>query len=248
MTITIQDIIDAGLVLTAPASGDYLLLKDISEEADSREWKAIKFSDLVNLAAQSALQALVAGQAAGDLFYASSATALARLAKPAVDSVLKNTSAGTLSWKPLTEFATSLSSCRLRRETNQAIANNTYDTIKFTSEDWDDDNFHSDSVNTDRITIPEDGKYMFGASVYFPSRANGMRRMWVGLGSGSSFLCGASDIFDAGTGTCMLSCSGLYEFTAGNYIRVIVWQNSGSSLNVEVQDAMPNFWIMKIGD
>lgn len=42
--------------------------------------------------------------AAGDIAYATSATALARLAKPSVDSVLKNTSAGALSWLALSTF------------------------------------------------------------------------------------------------------------------------------------------------
>lgn len=42
--------------------------------------------------------------AAGDISYAAGATSLAKLAKPSVDSVLKNTSAGTPSWLALTQL------------------------------------------------------------------------------------------------------------------------------------------------
>ena len=41
---------------------------------------------------------------AGDIIYATGASAAARLGKPSVDAVLKNTSAGTPSWKAISEF------------------------------------------------------------------------------------------------------------------------------------------------
>lgn len=68
-------------VLTTPAPSDLVLIWDNSEPLDINRVKVITFQNLVNLAAQSALQALVSGQTAGDTFYAYSATALARLAK-----------------------------------------------------------------------------------------------------------------------------------------------------------------------
>lgn len=42
--------------------------------------------------------------AAGDIAYATSSTALARLAKPSVDSVMKNTSSGVPSWLAIAAF------------------------------------------------------------------------------------------------------------------------------------------------
>lgn len=42
---------------------------------------------------------------AGDIVYATSATALARLGKPSVDSVLKNTSSGVPSWLSMADLA-----------------------------------------------------------------------------------------------------------------------------------------------
>lgn len=82
-------------VLTNPAPTDLVLLWDRSEPLDINKVKVISYQNLVNLAAQAAVQALVSGQAAGDMFYASSATALARKAKGTAGQVLKMNSGAT---------------------------------------------------------------------------------------------------------------------------------------------------------
>lgn len=87
--------INPDTLLETPASGDYVLIYDVSEPLDINKIKVIAYDDLVNLAAQSALQALVSGQAAGDMFYASSATALARKAKGTAGQVLRMNSGAT---------------------------------------------------------------------------------------------------------------------------------------------------------
>lgn len=76
-------------VLTSPAVGDYVLIYDASEPLDTKKIKVISYQNLVNLAAQSALQAIVTGQASGDTFYANGATSIARLAKGAAGQSLR---------------------------------------------------------------------------------------------------------------------------------------------------------------
>lgn len=76
-------------VLTNPAVGDYVLIYDASEPLDTKKIKVISYQNLVNLAAQSAVQSLVASQASGDLFYANGATSIARLAKGAAGQSLR---------------------------------------------------------------------------------------------------------------------------------------------------------------
>jgi len=87
--------INPDTLLELPASGDYVLIYDVSEPLDINKIKVIAYDDLVNLAAQSAVQALVSGQTAGDIFYASSATSLARKAKGTAGQVLKMNSGAT---------------------------------------------------------------------------------------------------------------------------------------------------------
>ncbi|HOJ01283.1 MAG TPA: hypothetical protein PLL88_06645 [Anaerolineaceae bacterium] len=82
-------------VLTTPAPGDLCLIYDQSEPLEVNKIKVISYQNLVNLAAQAALQALVSGQAAGDLFYASGPASLARLAKGTAGQSLKMNGGGT---------------------------------------------------------------------------------------------------------------------------------------------------------
>ena len=59
----------------SPALGDLMVLVDISEPFDVNKTKKIKFSTLINLAAQT----IITGQTEGDLFYASGSQAVSRL-------------------------------------------------------------------------------------------------------------------------------------------------------------------------
>src|ERR1035437_1690504 len=74
--------------LTAVAVGDYILIYDISEPLDVNKIKVITQADFLKLTTETARQAMVTGQAAGDLFYGASATALTRLAKGTNGQVL----------------------------------------------------------------------------------------------------------------------------------------------------------------
>ena len=86
---------DPDTVLETPAVGDIVLIYDVSEPLDVNKVKAITYGNLVNLAAQSALQALVSGQAAGDMLYADTAASLARLAKGTAGQVLSMNAGAT---------------------------------------------------------------------------------------------------------------------------------------------------------
>lgn len=68
---------------------------------------------------------------AGDIVYATSATALARLGKPSVDSVLKNTSAGVPSWLAITDLAKGLHAKNIGtfNAADQNITNTSYTDI-----------------------------------------------------------------------------------------------------------------------
>jgi hypothetical protein len=95
--------ISALTALTSPATGDELVINDISEALDANKTKKITLANLVaSLIPKSLLTAV------GDIIYATGSATPAVLAKPAATSVLQNTSGGTLSWKALTDFITSV--------------------------------------------------------------------------------------------------------------------------------------------
>ena len=75
--------------LAAAAVGDYILIYDASEPLDIYKIKVISIQDVLKLTTETARQPMVTGQAAGDLFYASAAGVLARLAKGTANQILK---------------------------------------------------------------------------------------------------------------------------------------------------------------
>ncbi len=102
---TIAAVLQASAMIAAQAAGD--LFYGISASAIGRlpigtANKILSSTGAAptwsTLAALAAVQAIVASQAAGDVFYGASASAIARLAKPAVDSLLFNDAAGAVSW------------------------------------------------------------------------------------------------------------------------------------------------------
>lgn len=102
------------------------------------------------------LAALFPYTAAGDIAYASAANALSRLAKPSVDSILKNTSAGTPSWLALTDV---ISFASVYHNTTQNFTTGVYAAMAFNSEYSDIPGWHSTSVNTSRMTVAANGYY-----------------------------------------------------------------------------------------
>ncbi len=81
---------NADTLLTAVAVGDYVLVYDISEPLDTNKIKVITVADFIKLVTETGRQALVTSQVAGDLFYASSDTALTRLATGSNHYILKS--------------------------------------------------------------------------------------------------------------------------------------------------------------
>jgi hypothetical protein len=71
-----------------PETNDQLIINDISEPLNVDKTKRISYYYLMNLAAQTARQALAYSQAAGDIFYAISPTALGRLGKGSIGQAI----------------------------------------------------------------------------------------------------------------------------------------------------------------
>lgn len=116
--------------------------------------------------------------------------------------------------------------------------------LTFDSERWDTNNFHDTGSNTERLTIPTAGFYIFGAECRFVSNATGRRSLTVKLNAGATPL--AQAIANALNGaTHHLSVVGGYYFSAGDYIVPYVYQNSGGNLDTVVAgNASPEFWIV----
>lgn len=145
-------------------------------------------------------------------------------------------------------FDTALSNigCRVYNSVNQAISNNISTALQFDSERYDTESEHS-SLYPSRLTaITHDKRLIFG-NIQFQNQASpvGVRQVSIKLNGVTTI---ASVRVPAGVNDrIMLNISTIWHMAAGDYVELMVFQNSGSSLNVEVSGSYsPEFGMTAI--
>ena len=124
--------------------------------------------------------------------------------------------------------------------TTQNILTATGTTATFDSEFYDDNSFHSTSVNTGRLTIPTTGRYTAGFYVEWESNASG-ERLAVIRQDGSTLLPASYRIGANPVNTTRFFSATDQDFTGGSYLELRLRQDSGSTLAVTA-----TFWIKRI--
>jgi hypothetical protein len=137
---------------------------------------------------------------------------------------------------------------RVYNTASQSIATATFVALTFNSERFDTDSMHSTVTNTGRLTATTAGIYLAGGNILFAANATGVRGLGI-RGNGVTLLAlQATNARTDGAGT-YLSVSTLYQFSAGDYVELVAWQNSGSALNSTVESGnTPEFWATFIGN
>jgi hypothetical protein len=122
--------------------------------------------------------------------------------------------------------------CILYNSTNYTISNATDTLLTFNTEILDTDGFHSTSTNTSRITIPagKGGKYYVFAWGGYANNTSGYRQLEIIVNgrTGTPSRVGNSSM--AGINNITLTPNGAAVLSAGDYIEVNAYQNSGGSL------------------
>ena len=104
--------------------------------------------------------------------------------------------------------------------------------MTFDSERWDTNALHDTSSNTSRLTAPVDGRYHIFGHVDFDSAAGGFRRVVIRVnGAGNEEIAVQTGPGDALHDT-VLSVSTHYELMAGDYVELVVCQDSGAPVDV----------------
>lgn len=134
--------------------------------------------------------------------------------------------------------------CMVTKIAAQTIATASYVAIAFDSELKDTATMHDNSTNPSRITVPSAGIYLVTGCVEFDLNAMGERVVAIrrnGTTVASNQNLGTGDIYDK------VSISAIVECTAGQYIELFVWQNSGDNLDLRVVSAYaPTLSVIKL--
>jgi hypothetical protein len=133
--------------------------------------------------------------------------------------------------------------CLAYRSTNQSISNSTLTSVTWNAETTDNAAAHSTSVNTSRLSAPVDGWYKAWPQVVWAANSTGVRNVNV-LFNGTGQQVGmdqrnATSSFET-AGTAPWSGS----MTAGQYIEIAGYQNSGGALNVLGSATSPRSWVL----
>lgn len=171
---------------------------------------------------------------AGDIVYASSATALARLGIGAAGTVLKSNGSKPV-WGSI-----AFSGANVTRASSQSISNATWTLITYTTETFDTDGYWSAGSPT-KLIIPETGYYLVGCITKFAANANNEPEIMIYINGSTpaTRVTGGT----RPTGHSQLNISVVNAYTKNDYLEAKVYQNSGGALNVENS----TFWIARLG-
>lgn len=130
----------------------------------------------------------------------------------------------------LTTGLVSYSACAYN-SANISIPNGVETVLTLNSERWDNATIHSTSANTSRMTAPVDGVYLITANIEFDANATGERYVAIRLNGGTYLAAPTIDAAGGGLNT-GFAFTRQYALSAGDYIEIWAFQNSGGALNV----------------
>lgn len=120
--------------------------------------------------------------------------------------------------------------CNLRQTVAQSIANGTFTSVTYTTEDKDTHGAHSTVTNTSRVTVPILGDYELSGAVSIDASATGGRvTRWAKNGTAINGSSISVPALSSGTVVPMRTIP--VTLAATDYIEAQFFQNSGGALN-----------------
>lgn len=126
---------------------------------------------------------------------------------------------------------------------NNALTALTFNTIRYDCLD-DTDRLYLPTL-TSRFTARWQGNYSIGANIVWQASAVGIRTLGLRI-NGTTRIVQAVDTSPLAGGTTELCVNTDYEMNPTDYVEVVVFQNTGGALLVEVHaNWSPEFWIRR---
>lgn len=119
--------------------------------------------------------------------------------------------------------------------------------VLWDTEDYDTDDFHSNTTNTSRLTVPAGlaGTYMVGYSVNTLA-GGGYVQAWVAQ-NGSATRFGWQQHDNSAANGIGLAGSDFLYLAAGDYVECVMFQNSGGILLTNNLTTINSFWMTRVG-
>lgn len=172
--------------------------------------------------------------AKGDLVAATAADTVSRLGVGANGTVLTADSAEAtgLKWVAPASGSTFVGA-RVYGSAVQSINNATYATVTWNTESYDTDNFHDNTTNSSRLTIPSGkaGKYLFVLKTTFNSSSNTGARILYFFKNGSEV--NESEFSLSTRGNLQMCLTTVQNASVGDYFEMIVYQTTGGAIDLD---------------
>jgi hypothetical protein len=122
--------------------------------------------------------------------------------------------------------------CACSNNATQSVATSTWTSVSLQSEAIDTSNLHDTVTNNDRIAVTRTGNYQVHGVVEFAANATGIRRIQLAKnGSALSQTVVAGPNLGASE-PAQVQTQALLALTAGDYITMQAFQDSGGALNL----------------
>ncbi len=183
---------------------------------------------------------------AGDLLYGTAADTMARLGIGTAGQVLKvNSGATAPEWGAASSTPT-FAGVKVTKSGTQSISNATLTDLTFDTETFDTDAFHSTVTNTDRLTVPagKAGYYRITAKPSFAGNVNGIRQVFIYKNTTNYEELTWVNQSNSNSDECLTS---IVNLTVGDYVKMVVWQNTGGALNINGSDTRTSFTMNFLG-
>lgn len=236
--------------ITSPQEGQYSFLKDTNalEYYDGAAWVGAPVGDITAVTAGTGISGggssgdvtitnsmATAIDAKADLVVGTGADTFSRLAVGTNGQVLtadSTVSPTGLKWATPASGSTFVGA-RVYGSAVQSIPNATYPVVTWNTESYDTDNFHDNTTNSSRLTIPSGkaGKYLFVLKTTFNSSSNTGARILYFFKNGAEV--NESEFSLSTRGNLQMCLTSVQNASVGDYFEMIVYQSSGGALDLD---------------
>jgi len=172
-------------------------------------------------------------------------------AAPAAGKVLKTTSGSTTQLEWGDAGGGTDASVRAYNSSAISVGHADWQTLTFNSERFDTggtdnngDDLHNTSSDTGRLTCRTAGKYIIIGNARFETNSTGQRMLRIAYNGSTEIGIWKTD---AGASEVTAIVSTIYELAVGDYVVLQAYQNSSSTINIEVSaNSSPEFMMAKV--